>query len=144
MRKVTPRMGVLGATCAILARSWLQVGRFWEVLGSILESFLDIGGSVKSNNTIAFWLYFWYFGGSWRRCFSMLCGDGAKRGKKSKIFGQVGDLGGHFGAKRGPKIFPRRAWNPKMASGLVGPARPAAEAWPMRGGGEINLSRDGL
>ena len=80
MRQDGAKMSVLGATFAILARSWPQVGRFWEVLGSSLEVFLDIGGSVKLNNTTAFWQYFQYFGRSWRRCFSMFCGGGAKRG----------------------------------------------------------------
>ena len=49
------KRGVLGSTCEVLARSWPQFGRFGEVLGSILEAFWDIGGSVKSNNSMAFW-----------------------------------------------------------------------------------------
>ena len=49
------KMGVLGSTCDVLARSWPQFGRFWEVLGSILEAFWDIGGSVKTNDSTAFW-----------------------------------------------------------------------------------------
>ena len=106
--------------------------------------FLDMGGSVKSNNITTILQYFWILGGSWRRCFSMLGGDGAKRGQKFKIFGQVGDLGGHFGAKRGPRNFPRRIQSRGNREKLQRFVRPAAEAWPMRGGGEINLSRDGL
>ena len=55
MRQEGAKMGVLGSTCEVLARSWPQSGRFWEVLGTILEAFWDIAGSVKTNNSTAFW-----------------------------------------------------------------------------------------
>ena len=31
VRQDSAKMGVLGATCEVLARSWPQFGRFWEV-----------------------------------------------------------------------------------------------------------------
>ena len=99
------KMGVLGSTCDVLARSWPQFGRLWEVLGSILEAFWDIGGSVKTNNSTAFWQYFPDLGGSWRVCWKMFCRVGAKTAPRSTFFAQVGDLGGHLGAKMGPTIF---------------------------------------
>ena len=98
-------MGVLGSTCDVLARSWPQFGRFWEVLGSILEAFWDIGGSVKTNDSTAFWQYFLDLRGSWHVCWKMFCRVGAKTGPRSTFFAQVGDLGGHLGAKMGPDFF---------------------------------------
>ena len=82
MRQDGAKMGVLGATCAILARSWLQVGRFGEVLGSLLEVFLDIGGSVKSNNSTAYSLYFEILGGLGGIVFQC-CAEVAPRGIKN-------------------------------------------------------------
>ena len=105
MHKVASKMGrdgakmaVLGSTCEVLARSWLDFGRFCEALGSILEAFCGIGGSVKPNNTMAFWQYFGYLGWSWQLCCKMLFEVGAKMGPKSRFFVQVGILGGYLGA----------------------------------------------
>ena len=38
----------------------------------------------------------------------MFCRVGAKTGPRSTFFAQVGDLGGHLGAKMAARNFPRR------------------------------------
>ena len=91
------KMGVLDSTCDVLARSWPQFGRFWEVLGSILEALWDISGSVKTNDSTAFWQYFLDLRGSWHICWKMFCRVGAKTGPRSTFFAEVGDLGGAIG-----------------------------------------------
>ena len=108
MRQDGAKMGVSGSTFDDLSRSWPQVGGFWEVLGSILEVFWEMGESVKSNNTTAFWQDLRNLGCTARLYFSMFWEVGAKMGPRSTFFAQDSDLGGQVGAKMVPKHFPGR------------------------------------
>ena len=65
----------------------------------------------------------------------MFCRVGAKMGPRSMFFGQVGDLGGHLGAKMAPRIFPRRVQSGGDGWDLDGPGSAGGRAVAVGEGG---------
>jgi len=71
-----------------------------------------MAGRVKTFVFLWFFKVFRYSGvlegfveTSWRPCWTILGPRCGQEGYKMDDFGQVGDLGGHLGAKMGPKNF---------------------------------------
>ena len=78
-----------------------------------------MGGIVKLYVLLRFLIVFLYSGllevvvwTSWRLCWRMLGPRCAQDGSKMEDFRQVGDLGGHLGAKMGPIFFQDASWEP--------------------------------
>ena len=99
-----------------------------------------MAGRVKTLIFLRFFKVFRYSGvleglveTSWRPCWTILGPRCGQEGYKMDDFGQVGDLGGHLGAKMGPTNF-QKTFGAEV-HGKPGKNRgwPAAEACPVGG-----------
>ena len=110
-------MGHDGVKMAILGSNWADLGPSWSYLGlgSIWEPCWHMGGIVKSFISKSFLILFAILA-SWRGWSGRLGGyvggcwvqSAPKMGPRWTMFGQVGDLGVHLGAKIGQQEFQRR------------------------------------
>ena len=109
--------------------------------------FWHMAGTVKTLIFLRFFKVFRYSGvleglveTSWRPCWTILGPRCGQEGYKMNDFGQVGDLGGHLGAKMGPtnfqKNFRRRGrWIELERSKLLGVGRRQRRVqWEGKGG----------
>ena len=101
--------------------------------------FWHMAGTVKTLIFLRFFKVFRYSGvleglveTSWRPCWTILGPRCGQEGYKMDDFGQVGDLGGHLGAKMGPK---KKTTSRVERDGktLIKRGWPAADACPVGG-----------
>ena len=102
--------------------------------------FWHMAGRVKTLIFLRFFKVFRYSGvleglveTSWRPCWRILGPRCSLEGYKMNDFGQVGDLGGHLGARMGPIFFKKTSGAEVDVKTWKNRGWPAAEACPVGG-----------